>query len=128
MIPLNDYQQKIFNVLKENMKDIKVYDDVPKSAKLPLIVVGDYMLSNGLIKSNSYKIVQAIDIYSKYEGKKEINELVSQAVCSIAKVFNKDINTEWCVTSLVLLESEIARVEDIYVANLKFEIEIEEIN
>lgn len=125
MIPLNEYQQIIFNLLKKKITDVKVYDDVPKNAKLPLIILGDYILSNGLTKMTSYKINQSIEIYSNYEGKKQINELVSQIISAISEIFNTDINEDWYVCSLVLLESNVSRLEEFYSANLKFEIEVE---
>lgn len=125
MIPLNEYQEKIYSLIKEGLKGVKVYDDVPKNAKLPLVILGDYILSNGLTKMTSYKITQSIDIYSNYEGKKEINELVSKTINTTSLIFNTDINEDWYVCSLVLLESNISRLEEFYAANLKFEIEIE---
>lgn len=125
MIPLNDYQQIMFDTLKANLKDVKVYDDVPKNAKLPLVILGDYIISNGLTKMTSYKITQSIDIYSNYEGKKQINNLVSQAISGASLIFNTDINNDWYVTSLVLLESNVNRLDEFYSANLKFEIELE---
>lgn len=126
MVPINEYQQKVFNILKEDILKAKVYDDVPKKSKLPIVVLGDYGLSNGLTKGYGYVISQNIDIYSEYEGKKEINNLVSQVVSSLAKLLNTDINKDWCIISVVIGESTIGRAEDIYIANLKFDIEIEE--
>lgn len=125
MIPLNEYQQKLYDLVKEGLKPINVYDDVPKNAKLPLVILGDYVISNGFTKCTNYKINQSIDIYSNYEGKKQINELVSKAISSASLIFNTDINEDWYVSSLVLLESNVSRLEEFYAANLKFEIEIE---
>lgn len=125
MIPINEYQQKVFNVLKKDISSAKVYDDVPKKTKLPIVILGDYVISNGLVKGDSYIITQSIDIYSEYEGKKEINNLVSQSIYSLSKLLNTDINKEWFISRVIINESNVGRSDDIYIANLKFDIEIE---
>lgn len=126
MLPINEYQQKIFTTLKNNISKAKVYDDVPKKTKLPIIIVGDYGLSNGLVKKGSYIITQSIDIYSEYEGKKEINTLVAEVINLLEGLFNVNISEEWCITGVSIGESSVGRSEDIYIANLKFDFEIEE--
>ena len=125
MIPINEYQQKVFNILKDDILSAKVYDDVPKKTKLPIVVMGDYAISNGLVKNDSYIITQSIDIYSEYEGKKEINDLVSRSIHSLSKLLNSNINNKWLINSVVIGESTVGRADDIYIANLKFDIEIE---
>lgn len=125
MIPINEYQQKVFNVLKDDILSAKVYDDVPKKTKLPIVILGDYVISSGLVKGDSYIITQSIDIYSEYEGKKEINDLVSKSIYSLSKLLNTDINKEWFISKVMINESNVGRAEDIYIANLKFDVEIE---
>lgn len=125
MIPINEYQQKVFNVLKNDILSAKVYDDVPKKTKLPIVILGDYAISSGLVKGDSYIITQSIDIYSEYEGKKEINDLVSKSIYSLSKLLNTDINKEWFISKVMINESNVGRSEDIYIANLKFDVEIE---
>lgn len=125
MIPINEYQQKVFNVLKDDILSAKIYDDVPKKTKLPIVILGDYVISSGLVKGDSYIITQSIDIYSEYEGKKEINDLVSKSIYSLSKLLNTDINKEWFISKVMINESNVGRAEDIYIANLKFDVEIE---
>ena len=125
MIPINDYQKLLYSTLQEEFTT-KIFDDVPKNTKLPVVILGDYIISSGISKSKGYSITQNIDIYSEYEGKKEINDYVSRCIESVSKIFNQEIIDNWEVSSLRLSDSTISRVEDIYVANMKFEIVLEQ--
>ena len=48
MIPLNDYQKKIYEALSST--GYKVFDEVPTDEELPLLTIGDYTLSDGVVK------------------------------------------------------------------------------
>ena len=126
MLPINDYQKLLYLALKKT--GYKVFDEVPIDETLPLITISDYVLSEGDMKSDGYIIQQQIDLYSQYEGKKQVNEMVASVLKEVKNICDTGINESYFVGFVTLLESEISRMEDgIYVANLKFEIHLEEV-
>ena len=126
MLPINDYQKLLYLALKKT--GYKVFDEVPIDETLPLITISDYVLSEGDIKSDGYIIQQQIDLYSQYEGKKQVNEMVASVLKEVKNICDTEINESYFVGFVILLESEISRMEDgLYVANLKFEIHLEEV-
>ena len=126
MLPINDYQKLLYLALKKT--EYKVFDEVPIDETLPLITISDYVLSEGDMKSNGYKIQQQIDLYSQYEGKKQVNEMVASVLKEVKNICDTGINDSYFVGFVILLESEVSRMEDgLYVANLKFEIHLEEV-
>ena len=126
MLPINDYQKLLYLALKKT--GYKVFDEVPIDETLPLITISDYVLSEGDIKSDGYIIQQQIDLYSQYEGKKQVNEMVASVLKEVKNICDTGINDSYFVGFVTLLESEISRMEDgLYVANLKFEIHLEEV-
>ena len=126
MLPINDYQKLLYLALKKT--GYKVFDEVPIDETLPLITISDYVLSEGDMKSNGYKIQQQIDLYSQYEGKKQVNEMVASVLKEVKNICDIKINDSYFVGFVTLLESEVSRMEDgLYVANLKFEIHLEEV-
>lgn len=126
MLPINDYQKLLYLALKKT--GYKVFDEVPIDETLPLITISDYVLSEGDMKSDGYKIQQQIDLYSQYEGKKQVNEMVASVLKEVKNICDIKINDSYFIGFVTLLESEISRMEDgLYVANLKFEIHLEEV-
>ena len=126
MLPINDYQKLLYLAL--NKTGYKVFDEVPIDETLPLITISDYVLSEGDMKSDGYIIQQQIDLYSQYEGKKQVNEMVASVLKEVKNICDTGINDSYFVGFVTLLESEISRMEDgLYVANLKFEIHLEEV-
>ena len=126
MLPINDYQKLLYLALKKT--GYKVFDEVPIDETLPLITISDYVLSEGDMKSNGYKIQQQIDLYSQYEGKKQVNEMVASVLKEVKEICDTGINDSYFIGFVTLLESEISRMEDgLYIANLKFEIHLEEV-
>ena len=126
MLPINDYQKLLYLAL--NKTGYKVFDEVPIDETLPLITISDYVLSEGDMKSNGYIIQQQIDLYSQYEGKKQVNEMVASVLKEVKNICDTGINDSYFIGFVTLLESEISRMEDgLYVANLKFEIHLEEV-
>lgn len=124
MIPINDYQKKIYEALSST--GYKVFDEVPVDEELPLIAISDYTLSDGVVKSESYTISQAINIYSEYEGKKEINEMVSVTLDKLKSLVNEDITDTFFIADIRLLESSVSRNEEsFYMANLNIQFELE---
>lgn len=124
MIPINDYQKKIYEALSST--GYKVFDEVPVDEELPLIAISDYTLSDGVVKSESYTISQTINIYSEYEGKKEINEMVSVTLDKLKSLVNEDITGTFFIADIRLLESSVSRHEEsFYMANLNIQFELE---
>ena len=124
MLPINDYQKLLYLALKKT--GYKVFDEVPIDETLPLITISDYVLSEGDMKSDGYIIQQQIDLYSQYEGKKQVNEMVASVLKEVKNICDTGINESYFVGFVTLLESEVSRMEDgLYVANLKFEIHLE---
>ena len=126
MLPINDYQKLLYLALKKT--GYKVFDEVPIDETLPLITISDYVLSEGDMKSDGYIIQQQIDLYSQYEGKKQVNEMVASVLKEVKNICDTGINESYFIGFVTLLESEISRMEDgLYIANLKFEIHLEEV-
>ena len=126
MLPINDYQKLLYLALKKT--GYKVFDEVPIDETLPLITISDYVLSEGDMKSDGYIIQQQIDLYSQYEGKKQVNEMVASVLKEVKNICDTGINESYFVGYVTLLESQVLRMEDgLYVANLKFEIHLEEV-
>ena len=126
MLPINDYQKLLYLALKKT--GYKVFDEVQADETLPLITISDYILAEGDIKTDGYKIQQQIDLYSQYEGKKQVNEMVASVLKEVKDICDTGINESYFIGFVTLLESQVLRMEDgLYVANLKFEIHLEEV-
>ena len=126
MIPLNNYQKTLYQIL--NKTNYKVYDEVPKDEEPPIISISDYTISDGAYKNKGYIINQKIDIYSCYEGKKEINTMVSTVLKELKTALNLSIDDTFFIADIKLLESSVSRMEDgLYIANLNILFELEEI-
>ena len=122
MIPINKLQSKIYQAL--NSLDIKVYDEVPLNSAMPLISIGDYTLTSMEFKGSGFVFNWIINIYTEYEGKKQVNELVSKAIESLYNLIGKNLNEVYSIDEVMLSEANINRLEGFYVANLSIRIEI----
>ena len=122
MIPINELQSKIYQALQG--VGIKVYDEVQEGATMPLISIGDYILSSLEYKGRGFSFSWTINIYTEYEGKKQVNELVSKAIESLYSLIGKDLNEVYSIDEVMLSEANINRLEGFYVANLSIRIEI----
>ena len=126
LLPINEYQRKLY----EKMKEIgyKVFDEVPADEELPLVTISDYTLEEGSTKNDDYIFTQKIDIYSLYEGKKQVNEMASNVIAKVKEVANTDLNKNYFIDYVKLDESNVTRLEDgLYVASLSFKINIGEV-
>ena len=122
MIPINKLQSKIYQAL--NSLDIKVYDEVPLNSAMPLISIGDYTLTSMEFKGSGFVFNWIINIYTEYEGKKQVNKLVSDVIECLYKLDNEGLNEEYSINDIMLNESNINRIDGFYVANLSIRIEI----
>ena len=122
MIPINSLQAKIYQALQN--VGIKVYDEVQEGATMPLISIGDYVLSSLEFKDNGFSFNWTINIYTEYEGKKQVNELVSKTIECLYNLTREDLNDTYSIDEIMLNEANINRLEGFYVANLSIRIEI----
>ena len=122
MIPINNLQAKIYQALQG--VGIKVYDEVQEGATMPLISIGDYILSSLEYKGRGFSFSWTINIYTEYEGKKQVNELVSKTIECLYNLIGEDLNDTYSIDEIILNEANINRLEGFYVANLSIRIEI----
>ena len=100
MIPINSLQAKIYQALQN--VGIKVYDEVQEGATMPLISIGDYVLSSLEFKDNGFSFLWTINIYTEYEGKKQVNELVSKTIECMYQVIGEDLNDTYSIDEVML--------------------------
>ena len=122
MIPINNLQAKIYQAL--NSLDIKVYDEVQEGATMPLISIGDYNLTSMEYKNNGFSFLWTLNIYTEYEGKKQVNELVSKTIECLYNLIGEDLNNIYSIDDVILNEANINRLEGFYIANISIKIEI----
>ena len=122
MIPINDLQAKIYQALQG--VGIKVYDEVQEGSTMPLISIGDYVLSSLEFKDDGFSFNWTVNVYTEYEGKKQVNELVSKTIKHLYDLIGKDLSENYCINDVILNEANISRLEGCYVANLSIRIEI----
>ena len=122
MIPINELQSKIYQALQG--VGIKVYDEVQEGATMPLISIGDYILSSLEFKGEGYIFDWTINIYTEYEGKKQVNELVSKAINKLYELIGADLSEDFSINDVMLNNANINRLEGFYVANISIRIEI----
>ena len=122
MIPINSLQAKIYQALQN--VGIKVYDEVQEGAAMPLISIGDYVLSSLEFKDNGFSFLWTINIYTEYEGKKQVNELVSKTIECLYELIGEDLSDIYSIDEVILNEANINRLEGFYMANLSMRIEI----
>ena len=121
MIPINSLQAKIYQALQN--VGIKVYDEVQEGATMPLISIGDYIMSSLEYKGNGFSFNWTINIYTEYEGKKQANELVSKTIECLYELIGEDLSDIYSIDEIMLNEADINRLEGFYVANLSIRIE-----
>ena len=122
MIPINSLQAKIYQALQN--VGIKVYDEVQEGAIMPLISIGDYIMSSLEFKDSGFSFNWAVSIYTEYEGKKQVNELVSKTIEYLYELTGEDLSDIYSIDEVILNEANVNRLEGFYVANLSIRIEI----
>ena len=122
MIPINELQAKIYQALSE--LNINVYDEVQEGATMPLISIGDYNLTSIEFKGKGHSFLWTINIYTEYEGKKQVNELVAKTINKLNELTYTVLNEEYSINYVLLDNANITRLEGFYVANLTIRIEI----
>ena len=122
MIPINSLQAKIYQALQN--VGIKVYDEVQEGATMPLISIGDYIMSSLEFKDSGFSFNWTINIYTEYEGKKQVNELVNKTIECMYELIGEDLSDTYSIDEVMINEANITRLEGFYVANLSMRIEI----
>ena len=120
MIPINKLQSVIYKALNDNL-GIAIYDEVLESAVMPLLAIGDYALSEYNTKYEGYEFNWKLSIYTEYEGKKEVNNLLSKTLMILKGLDSSSIDNFY-IDSVWLDNANIFRNEGYYVAdiNIKF--------
>ena len=75
-------------------------------------------------KGNGFSFNWTINIYTEYEGKKQVNELVSKTIECLYELIGENINDTYSIDEIMLNEANVNRLEGFYVANLNMRIEI----
>ena len=120
MIPINKLQSVIYEALNDNL-GIAIYDEVLENAIMPLLAIGDYTLSEYNTKYEGYEFNWKLSIYTEYEGKKEVNNLLSKTLMILKGLDSSSIDNFY-IDSVWLDNANIFRNEGYYVAdiNMKF--------
>lgn len=79
-IPLDILSKKSFELLSQN-QSVPVYDDVPQDASLPYITLGAFTCKDNGTKVNDITDATInIDIWSEYQGKREVNTIANTVI------------------------------------------------
>ena len=127
MIDLNVYQTLVYTKLKELSKelDISIYDKVPANAKFPFIILAGFSFEDGLTKDyNCLLIDQKFEIWSDYNGKKEINTITTKANEKLNELHGAELNDSLAIDTINLMPSTVDEVEGFFNANLNVQFEI----
>ena len=74
-------------------------------------------------KDYGYSFDWTLNIYTEYEGKKQVNELVSKTIECMYKLRGVDLDN-YEIDDVILNEANISRQEGYYIANLSIKIDI----
>ena len=88
-----------------------------ESATMPLLTIGDYTLSEYNTKYEGYEFNWKLSIYTEFEGKKEVNNLLSKTLSILKGLDYAKIN-EFYIDSVWLDYAYIFRNEGYYVADI----------
>ena len=93
MINLSSYQKAIYDELVK--LGYNVYDEVSEEAKLPYIVIGDIDFSEGQNNFNDLLDINLnILVWSLWEGKKEVNDILSNIINAFTNLYEKRLENQ----------------------------------
>ena len=125
MINLSSYQKAIYEELVK--LGYSVYDEVPEDTKFPYIVIGDIDFSEGQNNFNDLLDINLnILVWSLWEGKKEVNDILSNIINAFANLKEKKINNQ-SLYNFNLGSSSIKRLEGVYNGNLNLGFSIKQL-
>ena len=126
MINLSSYQKAIYEELVK--LGYSVYDEVPEDAKFPYIVIGDIDFSEGQNNFNDLLDINLnILVWSLWEGKKEVNDILSNIINAFTSLHEKRLEGQ-SLHNFSLGNSSIKRVDGgVYNGNLALNFSVKEL-
>ena len=126
MINLSSYQKAIYDELVK--LGYNVYDEVPEEAKLPYVVIGDIDFSEGQNNFNDLLDINLnILVWSLWEGKKEVNDILSNIINAFTSLYEKKIEGQ-SLHNFSFGNSSIKRLDGgIYNGNLALNFSVKEL-
>ena len=125
MISLSSYQKAIYEELVK--LGYNVYDEVSEEAKFPYVVIGDIDFSEGQNNFNDLLDINLnILVWSIWEGKKEVNDILSNIINAFTSLKEKKINNQ-SLYNFGLGSSSIKRLEGVYNGNLALNFSVKEL-
>ena len=126
MINLSNYQKAIYEELVK--LGYNVYDEVSEDAKFPYVVIGDIDFSEGQNNFNDLLDINLnILVWSLWEGKKEVNDILSNIINAFTDLKEKEIGNQ-SLYNFNLGSSSIKRLDGgIYNGNLNLGFSIKEL-
>ena len=126
MINLSSYQKAIYDELVK--LGYNVYDEVSEEAKFPYIVIGDIDFSEGQNNFNDLLDINLnILVWSLWEGKKEVNDILSNIINAFTSLYEKKIECQ-SLHNFSFGNSSIKRVDGgVYNGNLALNFSVKEL-
>lgn len=126
MVNLSNYQKAIYEELVK--LGYNVYDEVSEEAKFPYIVIGDIDFSEGQNNFNDLLDINLnILVWSLWEGKKEVNDILSNIINAFTSLHEKKIEGQ-SLHNFSLGNSSIKRVDGgVYNGNLALNFSVKEL-
>ena len=126
MINLSSYQKAIYEELVK--LGYNVYDEVSEEAKFPYIVIGDIDFSEGQNNFNDLLDINLnILVWSLWEGKKEVNDILSNIINAFTNLYEKRLENQ-SLYNFSFGNSSIKRLDGgIYNGNLALNFSVKEL-
>ena len=126
MVNLSSYQKAIYEELVK--LGYNVYDEVSEEAKFPYIVIGDIDFSEGQNNFNDLLDINLnILVWSLWEGKKEVNDILSNIINAFTSLYEKKIEGQ-SLHNFSFGNSSIKRLDGgIYNGNLALNFSVKEL-
>ena len=126
MISLSSYQKAIYEELAK--LGYNVYDEVPEEAKFPYVVIGDIDFSEGQNNFNDLLDINLnILVWSILEGKKEVNDILSNIINAFTNLYEKRLENQ-SLHNFSFGNSSIKRLDGgLYNGNLALNFSIKEL-
>ena len=125
MINLSSYQKAIYEELVK--LGYNVYDEVSEEAKFPYVVIGDIDFSEGQNNFNDLLDINLnILVWSLWEGKKEVNDILSNIINAFTDLKEKETGNQ-SLYNFNLGSSSIKRLDGVYNGNLNLGFSIKEL-
>jgi hypothetical protein len=126
MINLSSYQKAIYEELIK--LGYNVYDEVSEEAKCPYVVIGDIDFSEGQNNFNDLLDINLnILVWSLWEGKKEVNDILSNIINIFTNLNEKRLEDQ-SLHNFSFGNSSIKRLDGgIYNGNLALNFSVKEL-